>query len=75
MDTGADVSILCKPTCVNTFLDVKFMGLDKSAMVLTAYGSTDIEVLGSVTAKKNCTWTHIQCKFFITDTLSPNILS
>ena len=51
VDTGADVSILCKPTNMNTFQDAKLIGLDKSAIVLTAYGGTDIEVLGSVTAK------------------------
>ena len=51
VDTGADVSILCKPTYVNTFQDAKPVGLDKSAIILTVYGDTDIEVLVSVTAK------------------------
>ena len=47
------MSILCKPTYVNTFQDAKLIGLDKSAIVLTAYGGTDIEVLGSVTTKNS----------------------
>ena len=50
-DTGADVPILCKPTHVNTFQDVRLIGLDKLAIVLTAYSGTDIMVLGSVTEK------------------------
>ena len=73
--TGADVYILCKPTYVNTFQDAKIIGLDKSAIVLTAYGGTDIEVLGSVTAKITVRGNTSSVKFIITDTLSPNILS
>ena len=75
VDTGADVSILCKPTYVNTFQDAKLIGLDKSAIVLTAYGGTDIEVLSSVTAKVTVRGNTSSVKFIITDTLSPNILS
>ena len=75
VDTGADVSILCKPTYVNTFQDAKLIGLDKSAIVLTAYGGTDIEVLGSVTAKITVRGNTSSVQFIITDTLSPNILS
>ena len=51
VDTGADVFILCKPTYVNTFQDAKLIGFVKSAIVITAYRGTDIEVLGSATAK------------------------
>ena len=52
---------------VNTFQDAKRIGLDKSAIVLTDYGGTDIEVLGY--SKSNCMWTSVnRC-------LSPNILS
>ena len=75
VDTRADVSILCKPTYVNTFQDAKLIGLDKSAIVLTAYGGTDMEVLGSVTAKITVRGNTSSVKFIITDTLSPNILS
>ena len=75
MDTGSDVSILCKPSYVNTFQDAKLIGLDKSAIVLTSYGGTDIEVLGSVTAKINVRGHTSSVKCIITDTLSPNILS
>ena len=75
VDTGADVSIICKPTYVNTFQDAKLIGLDKSAIVLTAYGRTDIEVLGSVTAKITVRGHTSSVKFIITGTFSPNILS
>ena len=71
VDTGADVSILCKPTYVNTFQDAMLIGLDKSAIVLTAYGGTDIEVLGSVTARITVRGNTSSVKFIITDTLSP----
>ena len=71
------MSILCKPAYVNTFQDEnkRKKSLDKSAIVLTAYGGTDIEVLGSVTAKITVRGHTSSVKFIITDTLSPNILS
>ena len=60
---------------MNTFQDAKLIGLDKSAIVITGYGGTDIEVLGSVTAKISVCGHTSSEKFIITDTLSPNILS
>ena len=73
VDTKADLYIRCKPTYVHTFQDVKLIGLDKSAIVLTAYGGTDIEVLGSVTSKITVRGHTSSVKLFTTDTLSPNI--
>ena len=68
-DIGADVPILCKPAYVNTFQADKCIGLDKSAMVQTAYGGTDINVLGSVTAKITIRGHTSSVKFIITDIL------
>ena len=60
---------------MNTFQDDKLIVLDKSAIVLTAYGGTDIEVLVLITAKITVRGKTSSLKFIITDTLSPNILS
>ena len=75
VDTGADVSILCKPTYVSAFQVAKLICLDKSAIALTAYGGTDIGVLGSVTANITVRGHTSSVKCIITDTLSSNILS
>ena len=52
VDTGADVSILSKPDYIHTFQDPELCDLQKSSIVLTAFGGSDIVSLGSTTAIK-----------------------
>ena len=75
VDTGADVSILSKPDYIHTFQDPELCDLQKSSIVLTAFGGSDIVSLGSTTAKVTVKGHTCNISFIVTETLAPNILS
>ena len=75
VDTGADVSILSKPDYIHTFQDPELCDLQKSSIVLTAFGGSDIVSLGSTTAKVTVKGHTCNISFIVTETLAPNILA
>ena len=75
VDTGADVSILSKPDYIHSFQDPELCDLEKSFIVLTAFGGSDIVSLGSTTAKVTVKGHTCNISFIVTETLVPNILS
>ena len=75
VDTGADVSILSKPTYVKTFQNPYLSYLQTSSVALTAFGGANIVSLGSIYATVTVRGNTSTVKFIVTDTKSPNILS
>ena len=75
VDTGADVSILSKPTYVKTFQDPYLSYLQTSSAALTAFCGANMVSLGSISATVTVRGNTSTVKFIVTDTKSPNIPS
>ena len=75
VDTGADVLIISKTDGIPTLEDPELSDLQKSSIVLTTFGGSDIVSLGSTTVKVTVKGHTCNISFIVTETLAPNILS